>query len=225
MNLMLFLTIIFFAQITSFCAHAESVPAQLIGKVSVRNSTKLDTKGKKELLSIVDKIKENGSNGAVIITGDAPLAKNGHDYITQSVFRARVVEMHLKALLPVSHQFFVTATRLTGEKKSRQSSVIIYLYPHELMVLDDDSAYFQESPQDVLKKSATVSAQPLKSSAPRPAQSTALTPPAAEDETIAVSSKKQRLKERVEDPVRADELVRRVKARAAARAKQLDQKQ
>jgi len=224
MNLMLFLTIIFLAQITSFCAHAESVPAQLIGKVSVRNSTKLDTKSKKELLSIADKIKENGSNGAVIITGDAPLAKNGHDYITQSVFRARVVEMHLKALLPVSHQVFVTATQLTGEKKSRQSSVIIYLYPHKLMVVDD-SAYFQESPQDVLKKSATVSAQPPKSSAPLPAQSTALTPPTAEDETIAVTSKKQRLKERVEDPVRADELVRRVKARAAARAKQLDQKQ
>lgn len=220
MNVRLFIAPIFIASILSAISFAAPVPDQLIGKVTVRNAVKLDAKANRELANIADKIKKSRKKGAIIITGDAASAKSQDDYITQAVFTARAVERQLTLLLSTKYQIFITAALYDRKIKPRNNSVSIRLYPHELTVMETDLTPFQATSQGLPETGAPVSAL---TAAPQQDGSGLLSPPQADDEGVAVTSKKERFKEYSEDPVRAQELVIRAKARAAARAKQLEQ--
>lgn len=223
MNLRLFIAAIFSATILSAYTYAAPVPDQLIGKVTVRNAAKLDAKATRELASIANKIKKSKNKGAIIITGDIASAASQDDYILQAVFIARAVQRHLTSLLTEKYQIFITAAAYAGGNKSGSNSVAIHLYPHELKVMEAGLPA-QTTSHDLPAASVPVSEKPVLSDAPKPARSGMLTPPPADDEQGEVSLKKERKKEYIEDPVLANELVNRAKARAAARARQLEQK-
>jgi len=222
MKLKLLMAAIFSLAIQSTNSYAAPVPDQLLGKVTVRNSEKLGKIAEKELADIANRIKLSRNKGAVIITGDVPSAKSQEEYILKAVFTAKSVEKHLTSLLSGKYQVFVTAAKYNGKSKTRYNSVEIHLYPHELEAMEAGSTYRYESSEGLPKTGATVSGPQIR--ADKAAKSDLLSPPAAEDEQGAVTSKKERLlKERVEDPQLANELVNRAKARAAARARQLEQ--
>lgn len=224
MNLRLFIAAIFSATILSAYTYAAPVPDQLIGKVTVRNSAKLDAKATRELASIANKIKKSRNKGAIIIAGDVASAKSQDDYILQAVFTARAVQRHLTSLLTEKYQIFITAAAYPGGNKSGRDSVAIHLYPHELKVMEAGLTPVQTTTHDLPEASVPVSEQPVLSDFPQPARSGMLSPPPADDERDEVSLKRERIKEYIEDPVLANELVNRAKARAAARARQLEQK-
>lgn len=223
MNLRFFIAAIFSATILSAYTYAAPVPDQLIGKVTVRNSAKLDAKTNRELASIANKIKKSGNKGAIIITGDVASAESHDEYILQAVFTARAVQRQLTSLLSDSYQIFITAAMYDGNK-SGNNSVAIHLYPNELKVMEAGLTPFQTTSEDLPEASDPVSEKPVLSDVPQPARSGMLTPPPADDERDEISLKKERIKEYIEDPVLANELVKRAKARAAARARQLEQK-
>lgn len=224
MNPRFFIAVILSAALLCSPAFAAPVPDRLIGKVTVRNSAKLDAQAKKELAVIANKIKKSRGKGAVIIIGDVASAESQDEYILNAVFTARAVESHLKPLLSGKHEIFITAAKYGGENKSGQNSVEIRLYPHELKVMEGGIITFQATSQDVPGENVPVFYQTIRSDVPSPTQPGMLTPPPADDERGEVTSKKERMKEYIEDPVLANELVNRAKARAAARARQLEQR-
>lgn len=222
MKLKLSIVVIFSAAVLSANSPAAPVPDQLIGKVTVRNSEKLGVNTEKELAGIANRIKMSKNKGTVIITGDVPSAKSQDEYISKAVFTARVVEKHLTSMLSDKYQVFITAAKYDRKSKAKYNSVEIHLYPHELEAMEAGS-YLQVISEDLSKSGATVFTPQMRSH--QTVRSGLLTPPAEDDEQAAVTSKKEKqLKERVEDPVLANELVNRAKARAAARARQLEQK-
>lgn len=216
MKLKLIIAAILSAAILPAYTYAAPVPDQFIGKVTVPDSEKLGAKTRKELAGIANKIKMSRNKGAIIITGDVPSAQSQDEYISEAVFTARAVESHLTSLLSGKYQVFITAANYLKKSKSRYNSVEINLYPHELEIMEAGSTYIQTTSEDVSKTGVTASKPQIRSDL--------LTPPAPEDEQVEVTSKKERVKERVEDPVLANDLVNRAKARAAARARQLEQK-
>lgn len=224
MNPRAFIAVILSAALLCSTAFAAPVSDRLIGKVTVRNSAKLDAQAKKELAVIANKIKKSRGKGAVIIIGDVASAQSQDEYILNAVFTARAVESHLKSLLSGSHDVFIAAAKYGGEKKTGRNSVEIRLYPHELKVMEGGVITFQPSSAVLHGASVPVFDQPIRSDVPSTAQPGMLTPPPADDERGEVTSKKERLKEHIEDPVLANELVIRAKARAAARARQLEQR-
>lgn len=224
MNLRLFIAAVFSATILSAYTYAAPVPDQLIGKVTVRNSAKLDAKTNRELASIANKIKKSRNKGAIIITGDVASAESQDEYILQAVFTARAVQRQLTSLLSEKYQIFITAAMYDGENKSGKNSVAIHLYPHELEVMEAGLTPVQTTSHDLPEASVPISEQPVLSDGPQPARTGMLSPPPADDERGEVSLKNERITEYIEDPVLANELVNRAKARAAARARQLEKK-
>lgn len=218
----LLLAILCTLQLHSPSLYAEPVPDRLIGTVTLRNTTKLDTKAKQEIANIVARIKKNRP-GVIKVIGDFPAAQSQDEYIEKSVFMAKAVEEQLTSLLAGKFQVFVTAT-LRGEKKRvGQNSVAIRLYPHELIVMEEGSTSLQALSRDMPSTSEPVSEQAPPPAALQTTQPCLLTPPPVEDGEIVVTSRKEPpIKKDVEDHVFANELVNRAKARAAARAKQLE---
>lgn len=212
---------------------AEPAAGRLIGKVNIRNPAKLDATAKKEISSISAKIKKSKNSGAVIIIGDAPSAESQDEYGVKAVFIARNVESYLKTLLSSKFQTFIMASKFSDTKKEASSSARIYLYPFELMVQGTGFISSQISSEDLPNPVDS----PL---APTPNNVTGtsvesipvmelqvdtglLSPPSDDNESAEITSKKERQKVDSENPALANEMVNRAKARAAERAKQLEQ--
>ena len=113
-------------------AFAEPASDTFIGKVQVRNDAKLDNKTKKEIAAIAAQIKKTLKSGTVKLVGDAPSDGSPDDYLTKSFLLAKVVEAHLKTLLPNNYQIFLTASRYNGDQGAEKNHVSVFLYPYEL---------------------------------------------------------------------------------------------
>lgn len=221
----LFLVILFTLLSNPPSLSAEPVPDRFIGTVTLRNATKLDAKAKQEIASIAARIKKHRA-GVVKIVGDVPSAQSQDEYIEKSVFMARAVEEHLTTLLAGKYQVFVTATLRGEEKRAGLNSVAIRLYPHELIVMEEGATMLQALSRELPSTGEPSYEQPRPAEAPQATRSSLLTPSPAEDGEVVVTSKKERfIKKEIEDHVYANELVNRAKARAAARAKQLERDQ
>jgi len=222
MNLSIFLTAFLAVLAISASGHSETVPDRFIGKVNILNPSKLDTKAKKELVSIAARIKKSMQKGTVKLKGDVPSAESEDDYIVQSAFMARNVETYLKPLLAGRYQVFVTASKFSGEKRAGQNSVEINLYPHELMVEVDGFTGANVTSQEKPAEGETFYEKPIKPVYQQP-ESGLLSLPADDHESAEATSKKERSKQVTENPALANELVIRAKARAAEKARRLQQ--
>ena len=202
--------------------YAEPVPDRLIGKVSIRNSAKLDAQAKKEISAIAAKIKKVRANGTVKIVGDVPSAESQDEYISKAVFMAHNVESQIKKLLSARYQVYVTASRYSGEKRAGSNSVEIHLYPYELKA---EGAGFISSQVTSEEQPRERESLPAISSPEPPSDSGLLSSPAADYERVEVTSRKEKRVTETEDPALANDLVNRAKARAAEKAKRLQREQ
>ncbi|NVN97933.1 MAG: hypothetical protein HXX17_01325 [Geobacteraceae bacterium] len=202
----------------------EPVPDQLIGTVNVRNIAKLDAHAKKEISSIAAKIKKIRSSGSVKITGNVANAKSPEEYISNSVFIAQLVETYIKTLLSPRFQTFITASKFTENKVSSQNSIVIYLYPYELKVEGAGFISTMTTPGEMLKsvETNTTTSQPVTYPVDSSPASSQLTPPVSDYDQVELTSKKDKIRIDNEDPVLANELVNKAKARAAQKAKRLE---
>lgn len=216
--------LLFFAVITlASPLFGEPVPDLLIGKIILRNSTKLDAQAKKDLAAFAMKIKRMKSSGTVKITGNISMAQSQDDYAAKSVFMAQLAETYLKTVLSANYQTFITASKYTDGMKPGQNSVEIQLYPHELKVEGPGYISTITTSGEIKKQFETRTAQPAPKVPDVPPAASSLTPPASDSEQVEVSSRKERLTTENEDPVLANELVNKAKARAAQKAKRLEQ--
>jgi len=224
MNPSYFLVITLSLLFVSAPVHSGPMPDRFIGKVTVPNSAKLDVKTKRELAAIAAKINKSRQKGVVKLKGDVPSATSGDEYATKAAFLARNVETYLRPLLLKRYQVYITVPKYSGVKRSGQNSVEIALYPHELVVgygaIAEPVALSEALPTD----REPVYEQPAQPVYRQPAQSGLLTPPQDADGPVAGTSKKERIsREPEENPDLANELVRKAKARAAEKAKRLQQ--
>lgn len=219
-RLLIMVTVVIFAS----PLFGEPVSDLLIGKINLRNSSKLDVQAKRELAAFAAKIKKTKPTGTVKITGNISDAKSQEEYNDKSVFMAQLAEKYLKPLLSTRYQTYITASKYQAESMSGQNSLQINLYPHELRV---EGAGFistmtssEEIPKLIEKKNPQSVTYP--DASPQPTNSL-LSKPVSDVESVEVTSKKEKLKSDNEDPVLANELVNKAKARAAQKAKRLEQ--
>ena len=224
MNRNYFLTVALSVLLISAPVYSGSVPDRLIGKVAIPNSAKLDIRAKKELAAIAAKINKSRQKGVIKIKGDVPSAASADEYIVKAAFLASNVEAHLKPLLLKRYQVYITASKYSGEKSAGQNSVEIALYPHELQDRYNSSTLEPVTSEVLPTERNPVYEQPAQPVYRQPAQSGLLTPPQDADAPVETTSKKERGKrEPDENPALANELVLRAKARAAEKAKRLQQ--
>jgi len=209
------------AYFSAAAAFAEPPADTFIGKVQVRNAAKLDSQAKKEIAAIAVKIKKSLKSGTVKLVGDVPSAGSPEDYLTQSFLLAKVVQNQLKTLLPNRYQIFLTATRDNGDRSVDKNHVSVFLYPYELKAegLNFISSQLKsEKPAEAPATIATPTAEPVPVDS-TPADSALSSPLRSDYEGGEAKSKKEREVVKTEDPIKADELVNRAKARAAEKAK------
>lgn len=223
MRFSLAITFLFF--INSTYLYAEPMLARPVGKVVIPDSAKLDAKTKRELAALASQIIKSRQKGVVMLTGDVPSAESAEEYSNKSVFLARTVEVHLKPLLSKRYQLYVTASKYSGVKRAGRNTVAIALYPRELVAGYGASITEPVIPAATLaKENIPVQEQAASPVYRQPAQSGLLTPPQYTDDTGKATSKKERVsKEPEENAELAKELVRKAKARAAEKAKRLQQ--
>jgi hypothetical protein len=212
----------FFASI----AFAEPAADTFIGKVEVRNETKLDSQAKKELAAIAVKIKKTLKSGTVKLVGDVPSAGSPDDYLTKSFLLAKVVETQLRSLLPASYQIFLTASRYNGDQSSEKNDVSVFLYPYELKAEGLRFISSQLKSQLRVEKSVGDAAavqstqdEPVPVGSVLPADSALSAPLHPDIDRRNLKSKKEREIVESEDVRKANDLVNKAKARAAERAK------
>jgi len=225
MNSSYFLAIILMVLLISAPASSGPLPDRFMGKVTMPNQAKLDVQTKRKLAAIAEKINKSRQKGVVKLKGDVPSAESADEYSTKAAFLARNVEAHLKPLLLKKYQIYITASKFSGEKRAGQNSVEITLYPHELVTGYGSVPAVTVAPSEPPPAEHTPlpgqTAQPVSR---QPVQSGLLTPPQDWDTPGEVTSKKERItREPEENPELANELVRRAKARAAEKAKRLQQ--
>lgn len=219
---MLRLILLLLALLLPLHALAEPVDDKLMGTVRIKTNMKLDAQARKEIAAAATRIKKN-KIGAVKVRGSYLAAKNADEYFSKSIFMARAVEQYLKTLLPPRQQIFTMTTQFTTGKQGGQNFVEILLYPHELEV--DRVEGFKVNTLESSGGTGTTSVQeePATSSAPAAetvpdaAAGSSLSRP-SDDETI-VTTGRPAPAQPSEDAVRAEELVRRTKERAAERAR------
>lgn len=202
---------------------AAPVPGRLIGTVQIKDPVKLDAAATRQLASIASKIRKSGHKGAIKLKGDMSSAANEAEYLLKSAIMARSVETQLKRMLSGRQQIFIAAPQYSGESKPGVSSVEITLYPHELKVETEGFTSAQVLPEGRPEEGAAVQEQPVQPVYQQSTQSGLLTPPPDDDAPPEVTSKKERVKKETENPALANELVLKAKARAAAKAKRLEQ--
>ena len=202
----------------------EPVPDLFIGRINLRNSLKLDLQAKKELAAFATKIKKTKSAGTVKITGNISDAKSQEEYNDKSVFMAQLAEKYLKTLLSTRYQTYITASKFQAESASSQNSLQINLYPHELRVEGAGFISTMTSPEEIPKLIEKKNTQSVTfpDATAQPTNSL-LSKPVSDIEQVEVTSKKEKLKSDNEDPILANELVNKAKARAAQKAKRLEQ--
>jgi len=223
------LAVILAAVTVSAPAYSEPDADQLLGRVTIRNPEKLDGQAKKELTAIAARIKKLRPGGAIKVVGDVPSAESQDEYLSRSAFIARNVENYLKTLISARYQIFITASKYGTEKRAGLDSVEIHLYPHELKVegagFISSKVTSEEAPKEPSLVQEPTSLQPPDTAPPprTPAYEGLLTPPPSDEEYAEVTSKKERLRVESENPALANDLVIRAKARAAERARRLEQ--
>lgn len=224
-------------------AQAEPVDDIYLGRVNLRKLTNLDKKARADVAALAAKIKKQRSSVVVKLRGDFHGAENAEEYLAQSVFLAREVEKHLATLLTAKFQIFVTASKYRGEKSTGENSVEIFLYPSLSKLEEMESLRFISSQTSPLPEAVAEAVRPAPEtvrSAPattRPVTETAkpVSAPARPEEkaieggllsrpledTIPSDAASKREPEtlRTEDPVLANDLVNKAKARAAEKAK------
>lgn len=192
----------------------------MLGKVNIRNGTRIDNQAKKEISLIAAKIKKIRKPGAVKIRGDYTAALNADEYMEKSVFMAREVEEHLKKLLPLKQQIFILTSKYTGEKRSGQNLVELFFYSNELIQGDIKTFRSTDIQSTDLQPKETAPEEKI-----YPVEQVvqpALREPVKSEEVpvsrvIETGTKKQMQQD--EDADLANELVNKAKARAAERAK------
>lgn len=212
MRRLILLSMVLFLPLHAF---AEPVVDKLMGTVHIRPNLKLDSQARKDIAAAAARIKKSKA-GAVKLRGNYPAASSADDYLSKSVFMAREVERYLKTLLPPRQQIYIVSSQFSQGKKSGQSLVEIFLYPHELeagdvKIIKGTTLDSRDAP--VAPAADAVSAPPLKVEEPR--DTTA-------GEEKRVTSGRPASVQPVEDAARANELVRRAKERAAEKAKRKD---
>lgn len=212
--------------LTASSLFAEPVPDVFIGKINLKNSSKLDTAAKKELSVFAAKIKKIKSSGTVMITGNIKGAKSQDEYNDKSVFMAKLAESYLKPLLSNRYQIFITSSKFQADNGNIFNSLQISLYPHELRVQGSGFISTMTSSEEIPK--IIESGKQQKDSNPASQMqipTSLLSKPVSENDQIEVgaSNSKNKMKVDTEDPVLANELVNKAKARAAQKAKRLEQ--
>lgn len=198
-------------------AISDPLDDKLMGSVRIRANMKLDGQARKEISNIAAKIKKSRIKGAVKLRGDFPAAGNADEYLTKSVFMAREVEQYLKSLLSPRQQIFIMTNRFSGDKRVGPNVVEFFLYPKELLVV--------EELQDLrVNSSQTLDIPPLnqpltETDVQQTTEPAVRTPQAVESNTTVVTTERVKSDQQSEDANLATELVNRVKARAAERAK------
>jgi len=205
-------------------AFAEPAADTFIGKVQIRNAAKLDSQTKKELAAIATRITKTFKSGTVKLVGDVSSAGSPDDYLTKSFLLARVVEAHLKSLLPNRYQIFLTASRQNGDQSAEKDQVSVFLYPYALKAeglrfisSQLKSQFRSEKSEMPAEDSAAIPAPPAE---PAPVDSALSAPLRSDYDSNDHRSKKERATTTItEDALQANDLVNRAKARAAERAK------
>jgi len=219
------LILLLIAAAASF-AHAEQPADLMLGKVRMGNIEKLDGKARADVAAVAAKIKKQRLSGVVKVRGDFPGAETAEEYLSNSVFMAREVEKYLSTLLSAKFQVFVTASAYSGANRSGENSVEIFLYPYQLRLEEMESLrYVSTKPRipavEPVQETAVEAIQPLQPV--KPAETTVsgglLSAPLADTDYRDTDSKKARDSRISEDAARANELVKKAKARAAAKAK------
>ncbi len=193
-------------------ASAEQEEDRLMGKVSLKAGLKLDASARREIAAAAGRIKKSPA-GTVKLKGIYGAARSADEYLTKSVFMAREVERHLKTMLPPKQQIYaVTSQFAPGEKVSR-NVVEIYFYPYELKPAEVESLKVTstDSRDIVVKEEKMVT--PVEVESDKGVSSS----PAAVD--IPVTYRQSAPQKVEEDARKAEELVNRVKERAAERAR------
>jgi len=218
MPIRIYIYILLFFLIVPFTA-AISAPLddKLMGSVHIRANMKLDSQARKEISNIAAKIKKSRIKGAVKLRGDCPAAGNADEYLTKSVFMAREVEQYLKSLLPPRQQIYLMTNNFSEDRRVGPNVVELFLYPKELLAVEElqdlrvDSSQTLDIPQQI---------QPVPETDIRQATEPAVrTPQVVDGNTTVVTTERVKSEQPSEDAALANELVNRVKARAAQRAK------
>jgi hypothetical protein len=207
-------------------ALAEPADDKLMGTVRLKAAMKLDAQARKEIAAAAARIKKS-KVGAVKLRGSYRTAKNADEYISKSIFMARAVEQYLKTLLPPRQQIFTMSSQFSPGGKGGQNVVEILLYPHELT--DDTVEVFRVN---TLESSGGSEAQPTQgtpavekvpaaASVPDGGASDSSLSRQADEETT-VTTGRPAPDQSAEDAIRAEELVRRAKERAAEKARHRD---
>jgi len=219
------LILLLIAAAASF-AHAEQPADVMLGKVRMGSIEKLDSKARADVAAVAAKIKRQRLSGVVKVRGDFPGAESAEEYLVNSVFMAREVEKYLGTLLSAKFQVFVTASAYSGASRSGENSVEIFLYPYQLRLEEMESLrYVSTKPRvpaaEPVPEPSGEPIQPVQ--AVKPAETAVngglLSAPLADADYHDTDSKKARESRITEDAARAKELVKKVKARAAERAK------
>jgi len=203
--------------------HAEQPADVILGKVIMRNTEKLDSKARSDVAAAAAKIKTKRLSGVVKVRGDFPGAETAEEYLLKSVFMAREVEKYLSTLLSAKFQVYVTASVYSGAKHSGENSVEIFLYPYQLRLEEMESLRYVSTKPSVptalpAQEPAAGAVQPVPPTE-KAADGGLLSAPLADADYLDTDSKKEREKRTTEDAVRAKELVKKAKARAAEKAK------
>jgi hypothetical protein len=213
-----------FAYLFATIAFAEPAADTFIGKVQVRNAAKLDSQSKKEIAAIAAQIKKTLKAGTVKLVGDVSSAGSPEDYLTKSFLLAKVVEDQLKSLLSNRYQIFLTASRYNGDESSGKNHVSVFLYPYELkaeglsFISSQLKSFKYEKPGE---NTATITPPSVAASpvGQLPVDSALSAPLNSDYDRNRTKSKKERAVVETEDPIQANELVNKAKARAAEKAK------
>lgn len=198
----------------------EAVVDKLMGTVPIKPGFKLDTKARREIAAAAARIKRLGA-GTVKLRGSYPPASTEDDYISRSVFIAREVEQYMKTLLPARLKIYTLFSPYSVDKKIGDAKVEIFFYPRELKAADFEGFRVnaaEEGKPVVRQISGGQAETQVETQVPAVEQA----PVKTHDDGKTVQIPAARPVQPAEDARRAEELVRRAKARAAKRAKQKD---
>jgi len=190
---------------------------KLMGSVQIRTNMKLDGQARKEISNIAAKIKKSRIKGTVKLRGDCPAAENADEYLIKSVFMAREVEQYLKSLLSPRQQIYIMTNKFSGDKRVGPNVVELFLYPKELLVVEELQDFRVKSSQalDIPPQNPPVPETDVR----QETEPAVMTPQVVDGNITVVTTERVKSEQPSEDATLANELVNRVKARAAQRAK------
>lgn len=243
MRLVALVAFIITVTVVQLYAAPDFSKSELIGTVQLKNAGRIDAVAKNSLNSLAEKIVNKGENGIVIVSGVVPSAKKQGDFLVKSAFLARGAAEIISAKLPSGYYAFINVSKFDKKKRSGASYIEIRFYPYEvvssgevLTLKEWIGQHDEENMHPAVKSvpsASVISVNPDKdSSLGSPATPIAVPGTLPErslsSERAVVPSSSvngSRKAETAENPELANELVLKAKARAAKRAKQLENRQ